>query len=149
MILDHLDKSKSYEPLHRGYAEAFAFLRNTDLNALEPGRLELLPKLLYAHVERAQGRGRAASPLEAHRRFIDIQYTVSGAEEIGWRDLASCTQPREPFDVSRDIGFFFDPPLAWVAVPPGCFAIYTPNDAHAPLAGAGPLFKIVMKVAVA
>lgn len=147
MILDHLNQAKHYQALRRGYAEAFAFLRNTNLYALDSGRIEVIPNLLYAHVERGQGRGRAASPLEAHRRFIDIQYTVSGTEEIGWRDLASCARPREAFDEARDIGFYLDEPLAWVVVPPGCFAIYTPDDAHAPLAGAGPVFKVVMKVA--
>ncbi len=148
MILDHLSHADSLWGLHAGFAEAFAFLRRPELAELEAGRIELIPDMLYAHVERADARGREASPLEVHRKYIDIQYTLAGNEEIGWRDLASCLHPREPFDEARDIRFFLDAPLTWIAVPPGYFAIFTPADAHAPLAGAGALHKAVMKIAV-
>lgn len=148
MILDHLDRAGFYDELHDGFTQAFAFLKQTDLQALLPGRIELVKDLLYANVDHLDGRGREGAVLEAHRKFIDIQYTVSGPEEIGWRDLASCTQPREAFNEARDIGFFRDAPVAWAAVPPGYFCVLLPTDAHAPLAGTGPLRKVIMKVAV-
>lgn len=148
MILDHLDRAGLYAGAHGGFSRAFDFLANNDLAALLPGRHEVIRGLLVANVDLVDGRGRAGAVLEAHRKFIDIQCTVSGAEEIGWRDLASCARPREAFDAERDIGFFLDPPTAWCAVPPGYFAIFFPTDAHAPLAGVGPLRKVILKVAV-
>ncbi len=44
--------------------------------------------------------------------------------------------------------FFADRPETWFAVKPGSFAIFYPQDAHAPLAGTGETRKAVMKVAV-
>jgi biofilm protein TabA len=35
-----------------------------------------------------------------------------------------------------------------VATPPGTFAIFFPEDAHAPMAGEGLIHKVVVKVAV-
>lgn len=148
MILDRLDHATRYAALHPGFPDALGYLLETDLNRLAPGRIELRPNRVCANIDFVEGRGRTSAVLEAHRRFIDIQYTVSGVEEIGWRDLTTCSQPRESFDVDRDIGFFRDAPLCWHTVPPGYFAIYFPSDAHAPLAGLGALRKVVLKVAV-
>ncbi|HMP77195.1 MAG TPA: YhcH/YjgK/YiaL family protein [Kiritimatiellia bacterium] len=148
MVLDHVDRMSVYENLQPGFARAFAFLRDADLAALPPGRTELLEGRLFAIVDHLDGRGRTGAVLEAHRKFIDVQFTVSGPEEIGWRDLASCRAPREPFDEGRDIGFFLDPVHTWAAVPPGYFCILFPTDAHAPLGGLGPLRKVIMKVAL-
>jgi beta-galactosidase beta subunit len=44
--------------------------------------------------------------------------------------------------------FFADRPETWAAVEPGSFVILYPQDAHAPLAGAGEIRKAVVKVAL-
>lgn len=95
-----------------------------------------------------QGRGRRNSPLEVHRRFIDIQYVISGNEVIGWRSFDSCKKSTSPFDDSRDIGFLADRPESWFRLSPGSFAVFFPTDAHAPLAGSGLVRKAVVKIAV-
>ena len=148
MILDRLDSANLYWGAHPGFRCAFRFLTETDLAALPAGRCEVIPNLLYANVDHVDGRGRAGAVLEVHRRFIDIQLTVSGLEEIGWRDFSTCKEWRAAFDSERDIGFLRDAPLSWTAVAPGYFGIYFPSDAHAPLAGVGPLRKVIMKIAV-
>lgn len=147
MILDKLENCSAYLKLHPHFAAAFRFLREEPLDSLPAGRRELVADVLYANVDHVVGRGREGAVLEVHRRFIDIQYTLSGEEEIGWRDLGACRRWVEPFDESRDIGFLSDKPLAWFAVPPGYFAIFFPEDAHAPLAGQGALRKVIMKIA--
>lgn len=148
MILDRLEQCARYVPLYPGLDAAFRFLRETDLAGLAPGRHSIDGDRLYASVDAMDGRGRAGAVLEAHRRYLDVQYTVAGDEEIGWRALAGCAHPRAPFDEARDIVFYDDAPESWLAVPPGTFAIFFPDDAHAPLAGRGPLKKVIVKVAM-
>ena len=99
-------------------------------------------------LDRAQGHGRERSRLEAHRRYIDIQLTIEGHEEIGWKPLADCARPDGQFDEARDVGFFSDRPESWLSLPAGHFAIFFPDDAHAPLGGSGMLVKAIMKIAV-
>ena len=148
MILDVAARWGQYTALHPLFDRAFRFLASTDLRLLPPGRHPLDGERLYLSIDHVHGRGRDGARLEAHRRYIDIQYTIEGAEEIGWLPLASCGAPAGPFDEPKDVGFFDARPTSWLAVPEGTFAIFFPHDAHAPLAGRGAVKKAIMKVAV-
>jgi YhcH/YjgK/YiaL family protein len=149
MILDRLDNAARYESLHPAFAAAFAWLRDGRWRGLPAGRHEIAGEGLYVNVVKAPGKGRAGTRLEIHRRYIDIQFAVEGTDDIGWRATQDCRQPDGEFSADKDAGFFRDAPDAWVAVPPGCFAIFFPWDAHAPMGGADPLHKAVVKVACA
>ena len=152
MILDTLRQSGRYTALHPAFARAFEFLAGADWAALAPGAASVRHVIdgdrMYVAIDQKDGRGRDGARLEAHRRYIDIQVTIDGAEEIGWRPLAGCRQPADTFNDANDIGFFDDRPETWVSVPPGSFAIFFPDDAHAPLAGHGPVKKAIVKIAV-
>jgi YhcH/YjgK/YiaL family protein len=150
MILDQLENAERYFPMHAGFRAAFEYLRATDFSGLSAGRHEVDGERLFLVMNRTQGRGRAASKLEAHRRYIDIQYTLEGPEEIGWRPTGTCAMVETPYHEQNDYAFFTDPSEAWVTVAAGRFAMFYPGDAHAPLAAPPEraLVKAVMKVAV-
>ena len=143
-----LGQSARYADLHPAFARAFAFLRETDLISLSPGRHDIDGDAIYVSIDHVDGRGREGARLEVHRRHIDIQLTLRGEEQIGWKPLDSCETPDDAFDDSRDVGFFRDRPATWLSLPPGTFAIFFPEDAHAPLAGSGPLKKAIVKICV-
>jgi biofilm protein TabA len=148
MILDDLKNAERYWSLHPLFREGFRFLARTDLAALASGKYEIQGEQLFALINRDPGRGHAGARLEAHRRYIDIQFLVDGSEEIGWRPTAECRQLTDPYDAERDIMFFADPPHTWIELPVGKFMIFYPEDAHAPLASLGDNLKAVIKVAV-
>ena len=147
-MLDSLSNAARYEAHHPGFARAFAFLAEPDLATLPPGRHEIDGDRVFVLIDHREGRGNDGARLEAHRRYIDIQYTIDGQEEIGFAPLAVCRKPSGTFDEEKDIIFFDDRPMTWLAVPAGQFAIFFPHDAHAPLAGTGPLKKAIVKIAV-
>jgi YhcH/YjgK/YiaL family protein len=148
MILDFLENAERYVGTHPAFAAAFAFLRRPDLATLPNGRVELDGEKLYALVQQPEGRGRAAARLEAHRKYADIQFVISGHEEYGWRARADAAVVSEPYDAARDLEFFGGAPAVWLPAPAGSLAVFFPEDLHAPLAGVGPLHKIVLKVRV-
>ena len=148
MILDSLSRSDRYLELHPLFARAFAFLRGTDLHALETGRHAIDGERLFAIVEACAGRTRAEAKLECHRRYIDIQLVLEGVDEMGWAPVAACVDPATDYDAARDIRFFNDPPSSWIATPPGAFCLFFPEDAHAPLVSTGMIRKVVVKIAV-
>ena len=148
MILDIVDRGHHYADMHPLFGRAFEFLRATDVDALPPGRHELEGERLYLLIDDVVGRGRADARLEHHRRYIDIQLCLSGDEHIGWLPLGCCNKRDGEFDAARDIGFFNDAPQTWIHLAQGTFTIFFPADAHAPLAGAGPVRKAVLKVLV-
>jgi biofilm protein TabA len=148
MILDTLDNAGRYATLHPSFAAAFEFLRKQDLASLPVGKREVDGAQVYASISEDQGRGLTVAKLEAHRKYIDIQYVVSGNELIGWHSLASCRATGQGYSTDKDIEFFTARPDVWVRVPPDSFAIFFPEDAHAPLAGDGWVRKVVLKVVV-
>lgn len=147
MIIDKLANSTVYATLHPGIATALGFLASPHVTNLAPGRYDIAGDDIYAIVDKCQGRGREESPLEVHKRYIDVQYVVSGDEWMGWAPYADCSLDQDGFSSDQDIGLCMERPQSWVQVLPGYFAIFYPSDAHAPLAGMGEVHKIVVKVA--
>ena len=148
MIFDVLANAGRYEALHPLFPKAFAFLRNTDLMALAPGRYPIEGEALFAIIEEADGRARADARLECHRKYIDIQLVLQGVDEMGWKPLCDCREPVAEYSDKRDIRFFFDAPASWITVPAGAYCVFFPEDAHAPLVSASPIRKVVLKIAV-
>ncbi|MDH4284012.1 MAG: YhcH/YjgK/YiaL family protein [Gallionellaceae bacterium] len=149
MIFSNIESARRYASLHSLFQQAFDYVRTTDLLALVPGRYPIIGEQLFVIIENAEGRAHEAARLECHRRYIDIQLVLAGGEEMGWKPLADCKQPVDPFNVGKDIQFFHDAPVSWIAVPPGHFCIFFPEDAHAPLVGSGSIRKAIFKVSAA
>ena len=67
---------------------------------------------------------------EAHRRFLDIQYVLTGQDVVGWTSLDSLT-PAGEFRVESDIGFY-EGNVEMIRIPAGyCYVVF-PEDAHMP-----------------
>lgn len=148
MILDALANADRYSTLHPLFTRAFDYLRTTNLAALDTGRFNIDDENLIAIFSKGPGRERSSAKLECHRRYIDIQYIISGSDEMGWKPLRDCHQPVSEFNSDKDIQFFTDTADAWVTAPAGSFCLFFPDDAHAPLVSSGEIHKVVLKIAV-
>jgi YhcH/YjgK/YiaL family protein len=148
MIFSVFAQSGRYAALHPLFQGAFDYMRNTDLFALAPGRHPIVGEHMFVIVENVPGRAREAAKLECHRRYIDIQLVLEGGEEMGWKPLADCLQPVSDYSEEKDVRFFHDAPASWIAVPPGHFCIFFPEDAHAPLVSGDHIRKAIFKIAV-
>lgn len=148
MILDRLENADLYAGLHKRFAAAFQFLRSGRAATLADGEHELDGRKLYVILASAPGRGRAGAKLEAHRKYIDIQYVVRGADEMGLKPAAECRDVELPYEASRDVSLFRDQPTNWVVVPAGSFTIFYPDDGHAPLGASQEVKKAVVKVQI-
>ncbi|HZZ71933.1 MAG TPA: YhcH/YjgK/YiaL family protein [Pirellulales bacterium] len=148
MLLDVLANVDRYRGAHPGLAAGFEYLSTQRWRELPPGKHALDRDRLLLIIERVQAKGRDRARLETHRRFIDIQLCVEGAEVIGWKPLAACRELTDPYHEGRDIAFYGDRPDTWLELDGDKFLVFFPDDAHAPLAGIGELHKAIMKVAV-
>ena len=145
MIIDTLANAPRYARLHPLFAQAFDFLANSPLATMPLDTYRLDGDRLFAIVQEPQGHEPADAKIEFHRRYIDIQYVVSGDETMGYIPVEGLGHPL-PFDEGRDVGFAKDAPLALFPVRPGSFAIFFPEDGHAPNIGPGIRRKVVVKV---
>jgi len=151
MILCTVSDFERYAGLHPLFPAVAEFLARPDLRALPEGKLELRGEDLYVSCSpHARTRPPEEALLEAHRAYIDVQLVLEGTDLMGWAPLADCQDETVPYDEAKDIRFFRDAPRTHVQVGAGQAAVFFPEDAHAPLIGAGGcVHKLVVKVKVA
>ncbi|MDR1809139.1 MAG: YhcH/YjgK/YiaL family protein [Prevotella sp.] len=146
MIIDHLENSALYEPLNPLFKKAFNFLKSLDLTKIETGKTLLEGNDLYVTVSNSALKDKVNAKLEVHNNYIDIQLPVSKAEGFGWLARKELKNETAPYNAEKDIQFFDDRPQTCFSVAPGNFAIFFPEDGHAPCIGEGSVLKIVVKV---
>ncbi len=129
MIYDTLENSQDYCNIHPRLDRAFSFLLTTDLVALKPGRMELEGDSLYVLVQEYLTKPFSEGKWEAHQRYIDVQYIVSGVEGCGFASLKSMQvgeyDPQKDFQAMTGQGQI-------LRLSAGYFAIFLPQDAHMP-----------------
>ena len=147
--LDHIDHQTSGAP---GLQKAFAFLRSPGIHQLPDGRVEIDGDRVFALVQRYETMMTDAPKFEFHRKYIDVQFIVSGEETIGWAPVESMTIT-EAYSAEKDICFGKVAADTWtpVRLRAGQLAVLWPEDAHAPKLASNapsPVMKIVVKVGI-
>jgi biofilm protein TabA len=148
MIVDLLANSHLYMGLNPRIDRAFAYLRETDLSALEPGDYEIDGKDIYARALTYTTRVPENGVWEAHRRYIDLQVMVEGAERICYAPLRRLTEG--VYDEAKDF-LRLSGEGDSVTLPEGSFMLLWPGDGHMPCLAVGepePIKKVVVKIAV-
>ncbi len=146
MIHDTLDHLFRYEGMHPGVLRGLKFLAETDFSALPDGRAEIDGNNVFANVMTVDTKPMNDTP-EAHRKYIDIQYLISGREHIDVGPLEAMTEEVKA-NPQGDI-WFYHGPMDRVTIGDGRFAVLFPGDAHAPgIAAEKPetVRKVVVKV---
>lgn len=146
MILDRLENASLYYRCHPLFERAFVFLRAAGTGEQLSAKTDIGAGMTVLMMSK-EGKGKGGAALEAHQRFIDIQYTTGGTDVIGWRPLTGADAGRG-YDQAKDIEFFDQAPQSWFDVPAGSFAIFYPGDGHAPMSTPEHITKLVVKVPV-
>ncbi|CDD84366.1 putative uncharacterized protein [Bacteroides sp. CAG:462] len=147
MIIDTLENLEQYASVNPRFAKAIEYLKSTDLNAQEPGKVELDGKDLVVNFSIAKGKTKEQAQLETHKNFIDIQIPLSCTEVMGY--TPACNLPEGEYNTEKDITKFAMPSEAYIPVHPGMFAIFFPQDGHAPcISEEESIRKVIVKVRV-
>lgn len=146
MIVDTLENLEKYASLNPLFAQAIEFLTSHDLNAMEVGKTELKGKDLFVNVAQAKPKTKEEAKLETHRDFIDIQIPLTGIEVMGYTAAKDCVPADAPYNAEKDITFFEGLAQAYITVKPGMFAVFFPQDAHAPGITPDGVKKVIVKV---
>ncbi len=145
MIIDTLENLGKYASMNPLFAKAIEYLTSTDLNALEVGKVVLKETDLVVNVQMAKGKTKEQAQLETHKKFIDIQIPLSTTEVMGYTPANAL--PAGDYNEEKDITKFVGPSESYIAVKPGMFAIFFPQDGHAPcISSEETIKKIVVKV---
>lgn len=146
MIIDTLENLKNYASVNPLFPKVVEFLKDNDLNTIEAGKYEIEGKDLFVNIQMAKGKTPAEAVIETHDKMIDIQIPVTAAETFGYTPRQAL--PAADYNAEKDITKI--PGLAaesYVTCQPGMFAIFFPQDGHAPcIAGVPELKKAIFKV---
>src|SRR5262245_49167940 len=104
MILDTLENWHLYRSLGRRFELGFSALRD-GIGQKPDGKYELDGQNVFAIVQRYQTRPKEKCAWEAHRKYADVQFVLSGAERMGWAPISGLTV-RDPYNAEKDVAFF-------------------------------------------
>jgi len=147
MIIDTLENAPKYFSIHPLFEKAFQYIRNTDLKNAKDEKVDI-SEGLKAIFSNAPGKTKETSTakFECHNKNIDIQLCIDGLETIGWKPRAKCANPNGDYNAEKDVLFFNDSPDMFFQLTNTQFAIFFPEDVHAPMIGEGNIKKLVIKV---
>lgn len=150
MIYDKIENIGRYAGLSAGVVEGLRFLQSAAADL--PAGHYLLSGENYANVDEYDTKRVNPVGFEAHQKYIDIQFLLSGEERVLVRPLEECCCTM-PYDAVRDAAFFRhdEAGAAELRLGNGYFAVLFPNDAHEPQLCVGEpqaVRKVVVKVAV-
>lgn len=140
MIIDTLDNLAKYETVNPLFKQVVDFIRQNPLETLELGKHPIEGQKLFVNIQTAKGRTPDEAVIETHRRMIDIQIPLDGPETYGYTPLSHL--PEAPYNGEKDITKYPDLMAeSFIECQPGMFAVFFPQDGHAPCITMSPEIK--------
>lgn len=120
-----------YHRNQKHWDQAFLFLKSADLIDMPIGKQELEGEHLFVSIDEYTTKDKEDTRYESHRKYIDIQYVISGEETMGITTLDK-VKVTEPYDETKDIAFYDYEGGNYVKATPDNFVIFFPEDVHRP-----------------
>ena len=128
--IDKLQFAKQYQLNKAVWDKAFAYLKTTDLKTLANGRHVIDGDNVYGIVTEAPTKDYDKTAFESHRKYIDLQFVITGEENMAKAPLASVTVSK-PYNETTDLANYTGDGKIYT-VPAGTFILFFPTDAHRP-----------------
>lgn len=141
--------AKQYKLNKAVWDKAFAYLKNTDLDKLPVGKYPIDGDNCFASVTDNPTKAYEQTAWESHRKYIDLQYVIQGAEKMAVIPVSEA-KVTAPYLEARDVAHYAADGKIYEARP-GIFFLFFPTDAHRPnikVDGIEHDKKIVLKIKV-
>ncbi len=111
--------------------KAIRFIKTIAENIPELGRYDVDDEFYYM-VQNYKTKEKNLGKFESHRNYVDIQYIVSGTENIGMRSINELEIEKE-YSSDEDIVFWKTPTHYIIAtLTNGSYVVLYPMDGHMP-----------------
>ena len=87
MIFDKITNAKMYDGFHAGIKKGLDFLLETDLVSLEVGTYQIDGEKVFVMIQEYDTKLPEVCRWEAHYKYADIQFVISGAERMGYTPI--------------------------------------------------------------
>lgn len=130
MIVDKIENAYLYKDLISGIDMAFDYIKKTDFSNFLPGKYEIEGEDLFALVSEYETQEEECLFPEAHKKYIDVQFMISGEELIGYVTMEN--QPLvKPYTEVDDYALY-NSAVNFLHLKTNMFAIFFPQDLHLP-----------------
>ncbi len=151
MIVDKIENAHLYAGMSDKIAAALDIIKDKTTAQKEDGRYEVQGSDIFYLVQRYATVGIEEGNLEAHKRFIDLQYVANGQEILGYAPTDNL-EIATPYDEDKDCILYKVPQqMTPVYLSEGAFCILWPGDTHLPgrsVDGRDDVCKIVVKIPI-
>lgn len=145
MVIDTIENLEKYVSLNPLFKDVAEFIKFNSLDDLEVGKHAIKGTDLFVNIQMAKGKSKDTALLETHKKMIDIQIPLSAPETYGYTPL--CDLPEAEYNEEKDITKYAGEADTYVTCKPGEFAIFFPQDGHAPcISGEAEIKKAIFKV---
>lgn len=128
MIIDNIKNASKYFGLGKGFEAALTYLANYDGKADEKADIPVCEGVMVK-CRPYMTKPEEECAFEAHEKYADIHFVVSGCECIGYAPVDSLTETRR--DESKDM-IWLEGEGVNLPLNAGDFMITLPDDAHMP-----------------
>jgi biofilm protein TabA len=145
--VNDIEFAKQYRANKEYWDKAFQFMREKNLKEMAPGKYVIDGDNVFATITEAPSKEFEQSAWESHRKYIDLQYVITGMEKIGVCPLAKATVTK-PYDENKD-GANYNATGKYFIASPKEFFLFFPNDVHRPnikVEGFDIVKKLVIKI---
>ncbi|GHT62453.1 hypothetical protein AGMMS50239_15810 [Bacteroidia bacterium] len=152
------DETVNKEEFIRQYAanpklwqKAFRFLASPEFPHLPEGKQVIDDENLFVNINEYDTKNTEDAKCEAHIKYADIQFMITGEELMGLTPLSN-TQNPTPYSEEKDIYFMQPNDMQYYLADTSNFFIFFPSDAHRPAVKVKenvPVKKAIVKVRIA
>ncbi len=128
--IDVLEFARQFHLNKKYWDEAFAFMKNNDLERMAPGKYPIDGDNVFATITEDPTKDFDETNWESHRNYIDLQYVIAGEEKIGVCPVSKATVTKD-YDEKKDAANYRAEGKIYDAKP-GTFFLFFPSDAHRP-----------------
>ncbi|HVW97030.1 MAG TPA: YhcH/YjgK/YiaL family protein [Mucilaginibacter sp.] len=139
--------AQQYHKNPKLWNKVFAFLRDSDLTKMKPGKYVIDGTDAYASISEGPSKTFEASKWESHRKYIDLHYVITGEETIGEAPVSEATVTNH-YDEATDNANYEVKGKFYLATP-DTFFLFFPGEAHRPnikVPGYDVVKKLVIKI---
>jgi len=131
MIIDKIENIEQYFGLSTSIDIALQYLKNTPFRQKKDGHFEIDGKEMFSHIETYTLKPPEECYFELHKKYIDVQYMLSGRELVGYSPRQTLTSIIKSYDDVMDTALF-DIPESYSKITflEGMFILLYPDEGH-------------------
>lgn len=132
MICDKLKNAELYFSLKDKFPAAFDFINRAIKENYQVGKYEIDGENLYAIVQEYVTKPLSEGVYEGHEKYIDIQFIISGVEQIGVADIGKL-KAKTKYNAENDFCLYENiNDDSNIVLKENDFAVFFPHDLHKP-----------------